>query len=272
MKLKAHNRKIKTGKNQSKAFCLRIILAAVLVILLTLYAYIYINYTTPILMYHSFDQSRLKDFAVVSSANFYKQMKFIKEKGYKVIPLSDYCRLLKYKKPIPRNLVVLTIDDGYKDNLEALKILKEFDFPATLFLTVNRIGKPGFLSEGDIRSNLNGTKITIGSHTLTHPDLPKISDAELKKEISGSKNILEQKLKTKIDTIAYPGGAYDKRALKEVENSGYLCACATNRGFSKKLNRFYLRRIKATDRDTEFSLWSKLSGFYNVFKKVKKPY
>ncbi|MCK9572898.1 MAG: polysaccharide deacetylase family protein [Candidatus Omnitrophica bacterium] len=272
MKFQAHNRKLKTGKNKSKAFCVRIILAVVLAIAFAFYAYLYINYTTPILMYHSFDQSRLKDFAVVSNANFYKQMKFIKEKGYKVISLNDYCRLLKYKKPIPRNLVVLTIDDGYKDNLDALKILKEFDFPATLFLIVDRIGKPGFLSEGDIRSNLSGTKITIGSHTLTHPDLSKISDDELKKEISDSKSVLERKFKTKIDAIAYPGGAYDKRAIKEVENSGYLCACATNRGFSRKLNRFSLRRIKATNRDTKFSLWSKLSGFYNVFKKVKKPY
>jgi peptidoglycan/xylan/chitin deacetylase (PgdA/CDA1 family) len=223
-------------------------------------------------MYHSFDSSRTEDYAAVSNANFYKQLEFIKTKGYKVISLNDYCRLLKDKKHIPRNSVVITIDDGYKDNLEAVKILKAFDFPATLFVTVNRIGKPEFLSEADIRLILKETKINIGSHTLTHPDLPEVSNEELKKELSGSKYALARQFKTQIETLAYPGGAYDLKILKETEGSGYLCACTTNRGFSKKLNMFSLRRIKATDRDTEFSLWAKLSGFYNVFKKPKKPH
>ncbi len=263
---------VKITENRHKAFCPKIILLLILAVALTFYAYLYINYTTPILMYHSFDISRIKNFAVVSKENFYKQMKFIKEKKYKVMPLSDYCRALKEKKPIPRNSVVITIDDGYKDNLEAIKILKEFGFPATLFVTVDRIGKPGFLSEADIRSILEEKKITIGSHAMTHPDLPKMSDTELKNEISGSKYTLENRFKAKVETIAYPGGAYDRRTLKEVENAGYLCACTTNRGFSRKLNRLSLRRIKATNKDTRFSFWSKLSGFYNIFKKPKKPY
>lgn len=259
-------------KIQKKAFCPRIILGAVIIILAGFYLYVYFHYTTPILMYHSFDSSRTKDFAAVSDKNFYKQMEFIRKKGYKVIALDDYCRLLKEKESIPRNFIVLTIDDGYKDNLEAIKILKEFDFPATLFVTADYIGKSGYLSETDIRSILKETKVEIGSHTLTHPDLPKITDSQLKDEISGSKTRLERQFKTRITTIAYPGGAYDERTLKEDENAGYLCACTTNRGFSKKAGLFELRRIKATERDSNFTLWSKLSGFYSVFKKPKKPY
>jgi len=38
------------------------------------------------------------------------------------------------------------------------------------------------------------------------------------------------------------------------------------------LDRFSLRRIKITDRDLGFRLWIKLTGFYNIFKKLKKPY
>lgn len=272
MKPQELNYKPKAYRNKSKAFCLRIILSIILVAVFSFYAYVHFHYTTPILMYHSFDSSRTREYATVSITKFSKQMKFIKDKGFKVITLNDYCGLLKDKKPIPRNSVVITIDDGYKDNLGAVKILKEFEFPATLFVTVNRIGKPEFLSEADIRSILQETKITLGSHTLTHPDLPAISNEELKKELSGSKHALERQFKTRIETLAYPGGAYDEKTLKETENSGYLCACTTTRGFSKKLNIFSLRRIKATDRDTKFTFWSKLSGFYNVFKKPRKPY
>ena len=85
------------------------------------------------------------------------------------------------------------------------------------------------------------------------------------------KNLEELFLKD-IKTISYPVGGFDKRVLKEVENSDYLCGCTTNRGFSKKLDRFALRRIKITNRDLGLRLWAKLSGFYNIFKKVKKPY
>ncbi|MFA5008364.1 MAG: polysaccharide deacetylase family protein [Candidatus Omnitrophota bacterium] len=262
----------RTSIKQVKAFCHRIILILLILIAITFYAYLYFHYTTPILMYHSFDESKTKNFAAVSKDNFYKQMKFIKEKGYKVIPLNDYCCMLKDENPVPRNLVVITIDDGYKDNLEAIKILKDFNFPATLFVTINRIGKPEFLTDGDIRSILKETRITIGSHTMTHPELWKLSDAQLKNEISDSKYSLERQFKTKVETIAYPGGAYDERTLREIKNANYLCACTTNRGSSKKIDLFSLRRIKATEHDTNFSLWAKLSGFYNVFKKPKKPH
>ncbi|MDD4954698.1 MAG: polysaccharide deacetylase family protein, partial [Candidatus Omnitrophica bacterium] len=257
MKYKTLNYRQKYGGKKAKAFCPRIIAGLLLVIIFLFYAYLYSHHTTPILMYHSFDSSRTNEYAAVTPDNFYKQMRFIKENKYKVMSLDDYCRLLKNKKPIPRNSVVLTIDDGYKDNLEAVKILKNFDFPATLFLTVNRIGKPDFLSETDIKSIIKETKIKIGSHTMTHPDLWKLQDAQLKDEILGSRYSLERRFKAKIDTLSYPGGGYDGRAVKEVENAGYLCACTTNRGVSKKINLFSLRRIKATNNDTNFSLWSK---------------
>jgi hypothetical protein len=60
--------------------------------------------------------------------------------------------------------------------------------------------------------------------------------------------------------------------LREVKEAGFLCACTTNRGYSGNVDRFALRRIKITNRDKGFSLWIKLSGFYDMFKKVRKPY
>ena len=235
--------------------------------------YISSNYATPILMYHSFDKNRIKDYAAVDLANFYKQMQFIKKEGYRVISLGDYCRMLKDRRNIPRKAVIITIDDGYQDNLAAIEILRKFDYPATLFLTWDRIGKDGYLSTQDINTFLKNTKVGIGSHSLTHPDLPNIiSNGELKDQISGSKNKLEELLPVKIETFAFPGGGFNERSLEELAKAGYLCACTTNRGFSRKLNRLALRRIKVTNQDNNFTFWSKISGFYNVFKKPKKPY
>ncbi|MDP2922274.1 MAG: polysaccharide deacetylase family protein [Candidatus Omnitrophota bacterium] len=245
---------------------------ALALLFFSFWLYLYLNYTTPILMYHSFDKNKVENYAAVDPANFYRQMEFIKKSGYRVISLDDYCQMLKANQKIPKNLMAITIDDGYKDNLAAIKTLREFNFPATIFLVVDKIGRSEYLSKKDINAFLKNTKVNIGSHTLTHPDLPKIDNAQLKKEILDSKSKLTELFSTKVKTFAYPGGAFDERAMKEVESSDYLCACATNRGFSKNLNRFALRRIKVTDRDSNFTLWSKLSGFYNIFKKPKKPY
>ncbi len=239
---------------------------------LAFYLYLYLHHATPILMYHSFDKKRVEDYAAVSLEKFYRQMEFIKKSKYNVASLSYYCKLLKDKKPIPRNLIVITIDDGYKDNLPAFKILKQFNFPATVFLITNEIGNPGFLSKEEIISSLKNDEIGIGSHTNTHPDLSKLSDKELKEELTGSKSALGKMFNQNIETLAYPGGAFNEKVLKDADDSGYLCACATNRGFSRSLNRFALRRIKVTDNDNDFTLWAKLSGYYNIFKKIKKPY
>lgn len=234
--------------------------------------YLNANYQTPILMYHAIDGQRVKDYAAVSSQAFTKQMQFIKKGKYRVISLSDYCTLLKNNRPISRKLVVITFDDGLKDNLVAVKILRELDFPATIFMIVNNIDKDGYLSNQDIMWILANSRVQISSHTVNHHYLPSTRDGQLKSEIILSKEKLQERYLIPVETIAYPLGGFDERTLNDVELAGYLCGCATNRGFSRKLNRFALRRIKISARDSNFTLWVKLSGFYNVFRKLKKPY
>lgn len=236
--------------------------------------YINQNYATPILMYHSIDKDRVDTYSAVSSINFRKQMEFIKDHNYEVVSLFDYCSLLKEDKTIPHNLVIITFDDGYKDNVKAIEILKKYDYPVTLFIIAKEIGKEGFLSAEDIKSSLLDKEITVdvGSHTLSHAYLPDQDRSTIKKEIFESKKILEDDFSKKVEIISYPIGGFNREVLKDVKEAGYLCACATNRGFSRKLDRFALRRIKVTNRDLGFRLWAKLSGFYNAFRKPKSPY
>lgn len=251
---------------------LLIILLIIGVLFGSAWGYLSQNYATPILMYHSLDKDRIETYAAVDPVVFRQQMESIKDGGYKVVPLSQYCRLLKSGKPIPRNLVVITFDDGYKDNLKAVEILEDFGYPATIFIIVEKVGKEGYLSGEDIVSILSDTEVSIGSHTLTHAYLPDQKKERIKREIFQSKKQLEEHFSQNIETISYPIGGFTEKVLMDVEEAGYLCACATNRGFSKKLNRFALRRIKVTNRNLGFKLWAKLSGFYNAFRTPKYPY
>lgn len=250
---------------------LRALLLVFIGLLVSFIIFVSLNYSTPILMYHSFDPSRVDSYAAVSPEVFLKQMESIKAWGYKPMALSDYCRMLKNKKTLPPKTIVLTADDGYKDNLAAIEVLNRFNYPITLFLIVNHIGDSGYLSIEDIDVFLKKYRGEIGSHTVNHKYLPDLTVDKINFEIKKSRIKLENQFQRKVYVLSYPIGGFNQKVLKSAKESGYLCACTTNRGFSKKINRFGLRRIKVTNRDLGFRLWAKLSGFYNALKRPKKP-
>jgi peptidoglycan/xylan/chitin deacetylase (PgdA/CDA1 family) len=72
---------------------------------------------------------------------FEKQIKFISQ-NYKTISLEKAVELLKKGDSIPDKTIVVTFDDGYRDNyINAFPILKKYRIPATIFLSVESIDK-----------------------------------------------------------------------------------------------------------------------------------
>jgi len=64
----------------------------------------------------------------------------------------------------------------------------------------------------------------VGAHTLTHPRLPELSDAEAQREIGESKEVLECHLGRSVTSFCYPGGAYNERHIRMVETAGFRLA------------------------------------------------
>ena len=95
---------------------------------------------TKILAYHSINtQSNSIQSMAQDVKNFEHQMRYLKD-NFRVISLTDLCRLLKNGKGLPKNSVVITFDDGYRDNyLNAYPILKKYKIPTTLFLTTHPV-------------------------------------------------------------------------------------------------------------------------------------
>lgn len=238
------------------------------------------KYTVPILMYHNIGYGEGNFY--VTPENFTKQMEYIKKNGYEVITLDQLVAAIKNKKPLKRNKVVITFDDGYKDNFEyAYPVLKKLDFPATIFLVTGLIGqnfsssKKEFMSWEEIIT-MSRNKVSFGGHTKTHLYLGTILNEKLAlEEISGSKKAIEEKIGMPVNYFCYPSGAFNAKVKELVALSGYKGACSTNRGLAK-FNRdvYELKRIKITNSDATKSLsfWVKLSGYYNIFKKNRNPY
>ena len=81
----------------------------------------------------------------VSTENFRRQMKYLKEKC-DVLTLERAMDLLFSGDALPPDGVVVTFDDGYRDNYEnAFPVLKDYGIPATIFLSAEAVEKSSAL-------------------------------------------------------------------------------------------------------------------------------
>lgn len=96
----------------------------------------------PVLMYHHFDQQS-KSQTVVSQETFRRQIEALKNAGYETVNLQQIKRFVCGKGQLPQKPILITMDDGYRSNLEiAAPILEEFGMCATVFV----VG----ISEGEV--------------------------------------------------------------------------------------------------------------------------
>lgn len=95
-----------------------------------------------ILMYHrvcDINNHDLDNDAIVTTQNFDEQMEYI-SRNYKVISFDTFIKYYENNKKLPKNSIIITFDDGYKDcYLYAYPILKKYNAPAIFFLTTDYI-------------------------------------------------------------------------------------------------------------------------------------
>jgi peptidoglycan/xylan/chitin deacetylase (PgdA/CDA1 family) len=70
----------------------------------------------------------------------------------------------------------------------------------------------------------------IGSHTLTHPILPQLGDAELLRELRQSRDEAGTWLGATVYGLCYPNGDHDARVTEIARASGYRYACTVSAG------------------------------------------
>ncbi|MEA3346656.1 MAG: polysaccharide deacetylase family protein [Candidatus Auribacterota bacterium] len=211
----------------------------------------------PVLMYHSIDNSAAeKEKLKVSPKDFEKQLKYLRGKGYKSITLQDLKQYIEGKKIFEYKPVVITFDDGYRNNIKnASPILRKYGFSAVFFIAAVYIGGESLwdaAEENDAKSMMDWDEIKtlvkdgfeIASHTVTHADLVKIDKGFLLKELTESKKMLEGELNIKINAVSYPYGHYNNEVIKAVKLAGYEMGIATLHGLNRKgENPFVIKRV-----------------------------
>ena len=231
------------------------------------------KYAVPIMMYHhvTTEANEAED---VTPENFRKQMNYLKKNHYHVIRLDELVEKIKSGKPLAKKTVVIAFDDGNEDNYtQAFPILKEFQFPAIFFVSPDFMNRDGFMTWEQVKE-IKDANFDIGSHGMTQAYLPDLSRQELKYEIMESKRILEEELNVPINYIAYPVGGFTDEVKALAKKAGYKAGLTTNRGYDRFDKDVYeLNRVRFSNADNaDIILRVKLSGYYNRFRDLKKPY
>jgi peptidoglycan/xylan/chitin deacetylase (PgdA/CDA1 family) len=217
--------------------------------------------TLRILMYHKVNDLTPNP-TTVATAVFAEQMALLGELGYVPVSLDAVRDHYLAGTPLPRGAVLITFDDGYRDNLEnALPILREHGFPAVLFVPI------GFLDDGrplpheeplrllGVRNDtldwgelaeLEAGGVRIESHGIGHKPLSELDPAEATREIALSKLRLEDRLGREVEAFAFVKGSqadYRPEHVSLVQQAGYKLAFTSVSGANGPTSdRFRLRR------------------------------
>jgi peptidoglycan/xylan/chitin deacetylase (PgdA/CDA1 family) len=189
----------------------------------------------PILMYHRIADDGPGSLVRwrVPEPDFVRQIEWLAAEGYTSIRLDDWLTVQKRDAAALARRVVLTFDDAYKDFVTtAWPILRRHGFGATMFVpTMNMggvaewdrsFGEPAPLMSWGELDALVATGLEIGAHTISHPRLTHLKDAdEIRREVVGSRDVLADRYKRPVPTFAYPYGDYNAAVLRVVEAAGF---------------------------------------------------
>jgi peptidoglycan/xylan/chitin deacetylase (PgdA/CDA1 family) len=154
--------------------------------------------------------------------------------------------------------IVITFDDGYVNVLRhGLEALAAARFQAIQFLVADLLGKNNkwdiavgeapepLMDVAQVREWLAAGN-EIGSHTLTHPYLTRLSRAEAAEEIKASRKKLQDLFGRPIEHFCYPYGDLDEATRDLVREAGYKTASTTNPGVNTPADSvFTLKRFTA---------------------------
>ena len=195
----------------------------------------------------------------VKPVDFGGQMEWLQRHGYYAVTLDTVWRYWHRGGPLPSRPIVVSFDDGYRSDVGvALPVLERHGWPGVHNLMVGNL-KPGDLRPVGVR-RLIGAGWEIDAHTITHPDLTRVDDAQLRYEVAGSRKRLRHLFHVPVDFFCYPAGRYDAHVIAAVQQAGYFGATTTNYGLARPTQPYTLARVRVSGSDGVRGFATKLTA------------
>ena len=206
----------------------------------------------PILMYHYLsvpppdaDIYRL-DLSVTPEL-FAGHLDAMRNAGYTAISLYDFYAHLAQGAPLPDKPVVITFDDGYRDNYEnALPVLRERGMAATFFVVTDFMDeeRPEYLT-WDMAREMQSDGMSIESHGRNHVSLQGKPFDYLIWQALGSLETIEYEVGVRPRFVSYPAGEYDQTTADVFASAGYWAGATTVQGATHSSDSLFdLTRVR----------------------------
>jgi peptidoglycan/xylan/chitin deacetylase (PgdA/CDA1 family) len=198
--------------------------------------------TLRVLMYHKVN-GLPENSVTVPTSLFDEQMAQLRELGYQPVSVEEVRAYYRDGKPLPSKAVLITFDDGYRDNLEnAVPILERYGYPAVIFVPIGyldgsqplphdeHLASRGIVNRTLGWRDLDGLErrgIRVESHGIGHRPLADLEVDEAAREIVLSKLRLEERLGRPVFAFAYVKGSeahYRPVHLSLLRQAGYELA------------------------------------------------
>ena len=199
--------------------------------------------TVMVLNYHKVVDEHMS--LSVPLADFEQHMKWLKEYGYTSITPEELYEFIVNGSELPEKPVLITFDDGYKDNYtNAYPIMKKYGFKGTIFVVTGFLGVYDNYMTWEQAKELADNGFSIESHTYSHKSMTEASDEEISKELTKSRDTIKNKLGIDADFMAYPTGTYNLHIAELVQKAGYKGAFTIKYdNVSRESNVYALERV-----------------------------
>ena len=174
----------------------------------------------------------------VPEERFEGQLRWLLDHDWQVIDIEQFLMALVSQAMLREKSALLTFDDGYRSMRHgALSQLRGFGMPAVLFVPGGFIGGSNCFDAGiepeeaicdwEDLLDLEDQGISIQSHGISHRPLSTLDPHEVEREIVGSKELLDGRLRRAVDVFSYPYGDCGKDcgdSARVLRRAGYRAA------------------------------------------------
>ena len=228
----------------------------------------------PVLMYHRVGEpDHARDIYCIHPDRFSAQMRALAGTGYRSVSVEDFDAWHRGTKPLPEGAFVLTFDDGFTGVHDyAAPILKELDWPATVFVVAGKLGKKSDwkvtikepmhshpLMDAPQLRKLSAQGFSLHSHSLLHHDLTTLEVHMLEQDLRDSRALIADITGQAPAYFAYPYGRHNEVVRNAVQRAGFTAAFSVESGFNRPGESAYqIRRMDVFGTDTPAMLLRKI--------------
>lgn len=187
----------------------------------------------PVLMYHHVQpQNQAVDkkqtATSVDNGVFDQQIQYLTSQGHTFLTAKELVNALAAKSQLPAKSIVITLDDGYRDNYQyAFPVFKKYNVKGNFMITTGLLGGADYMSWDNIREMAGSGVAYFSNHTWSHYAVGYGSADKIRYEINTAKQQLMDNTGQAIDLFTYPYGSFSDLSIDILKQEGFSGAFST---------------------------------------------